>query len=281
MKYMELEKSVLLLETKRSVELEKQSTLVVLEYLAAVDCRQLWKEEGYSSLQDFCVRYLNYSESEAWRRIQAARCLLRVPEAKPLLARNDLSLSGLSLIAPHLTPSNASEMLPLVERQSTREIAQVLAEHFDVVAPAEFLNLPIDEELRGLLMEAGKLYGQKDRLLLIKRALKEVVSKRPRRVLKAVKHTRVVSAALRRHVMESDGHRCSYQSPTGVRCNQTAHLQIDHIRPWAKGGSSREIENLRVLCRAHNLMLGSKDFPGLGPAARAPLAREVHSGGVF
>ncbi len=274
MSFQNLDNKTLMQQTKESVRIEKQSTLVVLEYLAEVDRRRLWMEEGYSSLHDFCVRYLNYSESEAARRIQGARCIVRVPEAKAVLEENRISLSGLSLIAPHLTRANASEMLPMVEKHSTREITQVLAQHFNVPAPLETLNLPLDGELLELLEAVSKKYGQKDRLALVKRALKEVVSKPTRRVLRPVKHTRNISAAIRRQVKSADGHRCSFKGPSGVECNQTGNLQIDHIRPWAKGGSSQDLKNLRVLCRAHNLMLGKRDFPNW----ERPLAREAARG---
>jgi hypothetical protein len=46
-----------------------------------------------------------------------------------------------------------------------------------------------------------------------------------------------------------------------VRCSQTAHLEIDPIRPYALGGSSRERENLRCLCKVHNLYLAGRSFP--------------------
>jgi len=36
-------------------------------------------------------------------------------------------------------------------------------------------------------------------------------------------------------------------------------LEIDHVRPYAKGGSSGE-ENLRVLCRGHNLLAARREF---------------------
>ena len=49
-----------------------------------------------------------------------------------------------------------------------------------------------------------------------------------------------------------------------MRCTARAGLEIDHVRPYAKGGSSGE-ENLRVLCRGHNLLSAAREF---GEAAR-------------
>jgi 5-methylcytosine-specific restriction endonuclease McrA len=38
----------------------------------------------------------------------------------------------------------------------------------------------------------------------------------------------------------------------GKRCNSTWDLEIDHIVPYAGGGDNSP-ENLRLLCRKHNM----------------------------
>jgi len=63
--------------------------------------------------------------------------------------------------------------------------------------------------------------------------------------------TRHIPAAIRREVFERDGHRCTYEGPTGRRCDSTHDLQLDHIHPWGCGGATKA-ENLRVLCSTHN-----------------------------
>ncbi len=55
------------------------------------------------------------------------------------------------------------------------------------------------------------------------------------------------------------GYQCEYTGPDGVRCTARTRLEIDHIDPVGKGGSSGE-ENLRVLCRGHNLLLAEREF---------------------
>jgi hypothetical protein len=48
------------------------------------------------------------------------------------------------------------------------------------------------------------------------------------------------------------GYICSYIDPiTGHRCTSTFALEIDHEKPWTKGGRT-EIGNLRFLCRGHH-----------------------------
>jgi 5-methylcytosine-specific restriction endonuclease McrA len=56
--------------------------------------------------------------------------------------------------------------------------------------------------------------------------------------------------------------RCTYKDPkTGKICDSTYQLQVDHIHPKALGGMN-EPENLRCLCRKHNLLIAEKT---LGP----------------
>jgi hypothetical protein len=64
---------------------------------------------------------------------------------------------------------------------------------------------------------------------------------------------------VRRRVLERDGFRCTYTTPDGQRCECTRFLQIHHDHAWAKGGPET-LENLRLLCSAHNQLLGELEF---------------------
>jgi hypothetical protein len=63
--------------------------------------------------------------------------------------------------------------------------------------------------------------------------------------------SRRIPAALRDAVFARDKRRCAYIGSTGKRCGATHHLQIDHIVPYARGGTNA-LGNLRLLCERHN-----------------------------
>jgi len=77
---------------------------------------------------------------------------------------------------------------------------------------------------------------------------------------------RGIPAAIKRAVWERDQGRCSYVDPTtGRRCSSRHLLQIDHIRPWARGGEAR-LDNVRLLCHAHHRHRhGELPFSRAGP----------------
>jgi 5-methylcytosine-specific restriction endonuclease McrA len=265
----------LLLETAALVKTERQTTAKVLGYLSEIDERRLWLKEGYSSLFDFCVRYLNYSEGEANRRIQAARCVARVEAIKPLLEQNALSLTGLSLIAPFVTKENAATLVPEVCGKSVREIEKVLVATFpNAKAPEAILKIVLDDELKALWNAAMKSVSEKLPEATLKKVLRRFLAKGAPRNSRPKTHTRYVPASVKREVKATSDGQCTYRSSSGVRCNQTAHLETDHIRPWAKGGSSWDATNLRLLCRAHNRMLGREAFPRT-PGKPPSLSREI------
>jgi hypothetical protein len=58
--------------------------------------------------------------------------------------------------------------------------------------------------------------------------------------------SRRIPTLIKRQVWERDQGRC-------VDCGSTKNLHFDHIIPFAKGGSSREISNIQILCGKHNL----------------------------
>ncbi len=64
---------------------------------------------------------------------------------------------------------------------------------------------------------------------------------------------------MRERVLERASYQCEYTGPGGVRCTARTRLEIDHVDPYAKGGAGSE-ENLRVLCRAHNLFSAAREF---------------------
>jgi hypothetical protein len=284
----DLDDDRLIAEIVEAVRVERGTTARVLEYLVEVDRRRLWAIEGYACLHDFCVRKLNYSDAEARLRIHSARCALKVPEVLPMLGRNAVCLTTVSLIAPHITPENAPRLLPQVEGKSTREVTAILRENFEAArAQPEWFNALVDDELRALLPQIQKELCEKNPTELLKKAFKQLLARKTRTRKLPAKHTRYVPAAIKREVKAESGHQCAYKAPSGVRCSQTAHLQIDHVRAWGKGGSSWDKRNLRPLCKVHNLLLGKQAFPRWQISAnsvktqrvsRQPLAQDVKRG---
>jgi 5-methylcytosine-specific restriction endonuclease McrA len=65
------------------------------------------------------------------------------------------------------------------------------------------------------------------------------------------KQTRHIPAAVRDKVYLRDDGQCTYVGKNGKRCRSTHNLQIDHIKPFACGGSNT-LRNLRLLCGKHN-----------------------------
>ncbi len=87
----------------------------------------------------------------------------------------------------------------------------------------------------------------------------EVEKKREGTAREARAGSRYIPSSVRERVLERASHQCEYTGAAGVRCTARAGLEIDHLDPYAKGGATSE-ENLRVLCRAHNLFSAAREF---------------------
>ena len=72
--------------------------------------------------------------------------------------------------------------------------------------------------------------------------------------------SRYIPSLMRERVLERAGYQCEWTGSGGVRCSGRTRLEIDHIHPYAKGGSTRGEENLRALCQAHNLFSAAQEF---------------------
>jgi hypothetical protein len=64
---------------------------------------------------------------------------------------------------------------------------------------------------------------------------------------------RYIPSTVRHYVWMRDKGSCAFiDGVTKRRCGSTYKLEIDHITPFAKGGTSLDAANLRLLCKAHN-----------------------------
>lgn len=70
---------------------------------------------------------------------------------------------------------------------------------------------------------------------------------------------RRVPQTVRDEVFRRDGGRCTFVDKNGERCEATINLEVDHIRPFALGGS-HEVSNLRLMCPAHNHLLAERTY---------------------
>jgi len=111
-------------------EQERKLKVKVLLYLREIDRRKLYLEQGYSSMFDFCINYLKYSESTAVRRIKAERALGRSKRIIEMLLSGDMSITGLSKIEPICRPENTEAILEKAAGCSCRELDILKARHF-------------------------------------------------------------------------------------------------------------------------------------------------------
>jgi hypothetical protein len=100
----------------------------LLAHLAEVDARQLYLEEGCSSMFAWCQRVLHFAEGVAYKRIQAARAVRRHPELLGVVRSGELHLTAVSLLAPKLTQENCAELIQAARHRSADEIRQILAD---------------------------------------------------------------------------------------------------------------------------------------------------------
>jgi len=113
---------------------EHSGMLSSLGFIVETERRQIHLKNGCSSLFDYCVRELGYSESQAMRRITAARCIVKFPQAFAPLLANEINLSTLSRVSKILTPENCPAVLSRIRGKSLREVEAVAAEYEPVAA---------------------------------------------------------------------------------------------------------------------------------------------------
>ncbi len=280
----------------------------ILEYLKECDLRRLYSKRGYSSLFEFTVKVLGYSEGAAHRRIKSMRLMKAVPEIKEDLEKGNLNLTQAALVQvffekekklhqKEFSQEKKQALLMSVQQKSKRELEIFLNEQRTIPLPlipekvepltrqATYYQFTGNEEFTKNLEELKNLLGFE---LKDPSSLTELMTKMSELALQALKkkkgitappqkagspeklvapskatppqpqspewptaHSRYIPRSTKRALFHQKP-RCHYTDPkTKRRCMSQFSLQIEHIHPYAQGGSSSP-ENLELLCPAHN-----------------------------
>ena len=84
----------LLERTKELSGIEHHLEVVVIDHLREIQKRRLYLRRGFSSLFDYAVRELGYSDAAAWRRIKAMRLCAEVEGVRERLQNGTMTLNA-------------------------------------------------------------------------------------------------------------------------------------------------------------------------------------------
>jgi 5-methylcytosine-specific restriction endonuclease McrA len=135
-----LSDAALLRDLAKLVVQDRATTASLLAHIAEIDARRLYVPAGYSSMHAYCVEKLRLSEDAAYKRIRAARAARRFPSLFEAVAEGRIHLAGVCLIAGHLTPENASELIEAAIDRKKFEIEAWLARRFPMAEPPAFVR---------------------------------------------------------------------------------------------------------------------------------------------
>ncbi|MEQ1875431.1 MAG: HNH endonuclease signature motif containing protein [Bdellovibrionia bacterium] len=282
-----LSDDLLIQKISELVSREREILTDILHHLREIERRRLFSALGFSSLFDYCVKKLGYSEDQAYRRINAMRLLRDMPEVEAKISSGAISLSNLSLAqslfkqerkTAELTKDRKLEILSQLENKSARDAKKFVLQYssqpirmdertkqispnyveYTFVADSN-LDSKI-KKLKGLVAHALPNASTAD---LINRLCDLGLEKwdpsrqktRTRRSGQSITNDGPENSpwtSKNRRVKISL--RRDVWKKDGGRCSNCESefaLEVDHIQPVAKGGQSTS-ENLRLLCRTCN-----------------------------
>lgn len=114
----------------QAVEHDCEHTAEMIALIAEYDARRLFRAEGCASMFVYCVEALGMSNDVAAKRIRVARAARRFPVLFAMLADGRMHVSGVALLATHLTPANANELLAAAAGMTRARIEHLLAQRF-------------------------------------------------------------------------------------------------------------------------------------------------------
>jgi 5-methylcytosine-specific restriction endonuclease McrA len=263
MNYKSLSDKQLLIQTKLAVQSERRAMTEVLHLLKEVEQRKLFCDLNYSSIMEYAMKELQYTETAALRRIRAARLLKEIPSLESKIKDGTLSLTNLDKAIGLFNreeiknTEDKKEILKQIENQTSREAEKTLLgllppnplpkEAIKPITP-EFSQLKINvaETTLQKLHEARSLMGKfhiNDECLrkLAEHANANIKFKKFKvRETKQDPDSRHITNQTKRETYEKSNGKCE-------NCGSIFMLNNDHIEAFSRGGKTIP-ENLRLLC---------------------------------
>ena len=320
----------LLVRLSNVVKQSRRVESVLVAHIAEVDARRLYAREASSSMFKYATDVLHLSEAEAYLRIAAARASRQHPALLTMIDDGRLHLSGIAVLAPHLTDTNCEELLVRATHKTKRELLVLVAEiepkpdvsssirklpkrkqrpaseHrtsgaestpfgksipapepapaptpqaadkppvVEPLAPARYrVQFTASAELHDKLQRLAALMPGADLASMLEASVTEKLERLEAKRLGKVKNPRKsledadtspgvrgIPAPVRRFVWARDHGQCTFESGDGRRCPERLELQFHHDDPYGLGGD-RSADNVRLLCRPHNLYMAEMDY---------------------
>ena len=266
-------------KTKNLVSEERKLTTEILVHLREIEKRRIHLYFGYSSLHEFCVKHLGYSDGSAHRRISAMRLIKEIPELETKIKEGSLTITNASIVhdffkaekKQNVTYSETKkiEIIEKIATLSTRHTEKVLATISPNPIPRERTRLLTETktEIKVVIDEKTKVKLEKIKELLSNKldntygdlldkmadiVLEKITPKASAQKLHKETDSRYIPKQIKEEILTRDDNQCTFISPTtGKRCESKHYLEIDHIKPYATGGKTTK-DNLRLLCSNHN-----------------------------
>jgi hypothetical protein len=127
MRFTELSNEEVLSSLKALLAEGNRILVKVLAYLAEVEDRRIHLELACSSMFNFLVRRLGFSEGEAFRRLTASRLVRRFPKLLDAIASGRLHLSAVVLLRDLFSEENVDALIEAASRKSKREVEALVA----------------------------------------------------------------------------------------------------------------------------------------------------------
>jgi hypothetical protein len=257
----------LIKETKLRAAKEKEATVNLIECLREVDRRKLFLEYGCSSLFKFCLKELQLSEGAAQRRIEVMRLGRKIPELNEAIKNGEITLTNAAAVATESKgKTNERELFEMAKNKTKNDFLETIYNETGkrdeketykrVSSTQEELTLTLDEEMKSLILELKALMAHTHPHGNLKDILKELLKEKIEKLKAPSKkqtnemklHGRIT---IPRHIKTSLKKKANYRCEI-PGCDSDHKLEIDHIIPISKNGTN-EMENLRVVCRNHNV----------------------------
>jgi hypothetical protein len=238
--------------------------------------------ELLSAARGMSKRSIEKLLADRFPRPDVPTTLRKLPERRVGSGEPSLADAAAELPCQRDVPSVPTASGPTSAAQSAASAAPPAASTRPIVqplAPARYrVQLTVDQELYDKIGRARELLSHqipdRDLAKVLDRALTLLISERMnakfatrpagakgrgRRRSSARSRSRHIPHWIRRAVLARDGEQCTFVGSDGRRCGERHLLEFDHLRPWALGGL-HALDNLRLVCRAHNQHRARKVF---------------------